>query len=78
MSCMGERRGNTGFGWGNLSEIDHLEDPGVDWMIIPRYSGSGMCGHGLDRAGSGQGHMAGTCECGNELSGSVICREFLD
>ena len=21
--------------------------------------------------------MAGTCECGNELSGSIICGEFL-
>ena len=22
--------------------------------------------------------MAGTCECGNEPSGSIKCREFLD
>jgi hypothetical protein len=22
--------------------------------------------------------MAGTCECGNELSGSIKCGEFLD
>jgi hypothetical protein len=34
---MGERRGNTGVGWGNLSEIDHLEDQGVDGMIILRW-----------------------------------------
>jgi hypothetical protein len=27
----------------------------------------------LDRAGSGYGQMAGTCECGNEPSGSVKC-----
>ena len=26
-------------------------------------------GPGLDRAGSGQGQMAGTCECGNESFG---------
>jgi len=32
----------------------------------------------LDGVGSGQGQMAGTCECGNELSGSVKCGEFLD
>jgi len=37
-----------------------------------------MWGCGLDRAGSGYGHVAGTCECGNELSGSIKCGEFLD
>jgi hypothetical protein len=26
----------------------------------------------------GQGQVAGTCECGNEPVGSVICEEFLD
>ena len=33
---MGERRGNmyTGFGWLNLRERDHLEEPGVDGRII--------------------------------------------
>jgi hypothetical protein len=31
---MGERRGYTGFWWGNLRERDHLEDPGVDGRII--------------------------------------------
>jgi len=35
-------------------------------------------GHGLDRAGSRQGELAGTCECGNEPSGSKKFREFLD
>jgi len=34
-------------------------------------------GHGLNRAGSGQGHVAGFCECGNELSVSIKCEEFL-
>jgi hypothetical protein len=27
--------------------------------------------YGLDRAGSGYGQVAGTCECGNEHSGSI-------
>jgi len=36
-----------------------------------------MCRHGLDRSGSGQGQVAGTCECGNELSGSIKRAEFL-
>ena len=37
-----------------------------------------MWWYGLDRAGSGQGKLAGTCECGNEPSGSLKCGEFLD
>ena len=38
----------------------------------------GMWGHGLDQAGSGEGQVAGACECGNEISGSIKCEEFLD
>ena len=34
--------------------------------------------HLIDRAGSGYGELAGTCECSNETSGSVKCRGFLD
>jgi hypothetical protein len=32
----GERRGHTGFWWGNLRKGDHLEDPGVYGRIIIR------------------------------------------
>ena len=35
-------------------------------------------GQGLDRAGSGEGQLVGTCECGNDPSGSIKCGEFLD
>ena len=28
-------------------------------------------GHGLDRSGSGQGQVVGSCECGNEPLGSI-------
>ena len=35
-------------------------------------------GYGLDLAGSGRGQVAGTCECGNEPSGPIQCRDFLD
>ena len=34
------------------------------------------CGYGLDQAGSGLGQVVGTCECGNEPSGSIKCGEF--
>ena len=37
-----------------------------------------MWRYGLDRAGSEQGKVAGTCDCSNEPSGSIKCREFLD
>jgi hypothetical protein len=39
-----------------------------------------MWGHAVDRSGSGQGQgqVAGTCECGNELSRSIKCGKFLD
>ena len=37
-----------------------------------------MGGHGLDRASSGQVQVTGTCECGNEPSGSTKFEEFLD
>jgi hypothetical protein len=35
-------------------------------------------GYGLNRSGSGQGQVAGTCEWGNEPSGPIKCGEFLD
>ena len=36
-----------------------------------------MWGYGLDRAASGEEKLAGTCECGNEPSGSIKRGEFL-
>jgi hypothetical protein len=36
-----------------------------------------MWGHGIDRAGSGKGQLARTCDCGNKPSGSIKCGEFL-
>jgi hypothetical protein len=32
----------------------------------------------VDSLGSGQGHVVGSCEHGNEPSGSIKCGEFLD
>jgi hypothetical protein len=44
--------------WENNIKIDLQE---VGW------------GHGLDRPGSGEGQVAGTCISGNEPSGSIKC-----
>jgi hypothetical protein len=64
------RRGGvlTEFGWGILRERDHLGDLGVDGRIILRWIFREWDeGHGLDRSAT----VAGTCECGNEPSGSI-------
>jgi hypothetical protein len=37
----------------------------------------GCGGCGPDRAGSGKGKVAGTCECSNEASGSINSGNFL-
>ena len=37
-----------------------------------------MWGNGLDGAGCEQEQVGGSCECGNEPSGSIKCGEFLD
>ena len=70
----------TGFWWGNFRERDRLGDPGVDGKIILIwiFRKWDVRGYGLDRAGSGYGQVAGTCEFGDELSGYIKCGEFLD
>jgi len=65
----------TGFWWGNLRERDHLEDPGIDGRIILRcifrkWDVAAWTGLSWLRT------VAGTCEYGNEPSGSIKCREF--
>jgi hypothetical protein len=61
----------TRFWWESPKEIDHLEGQGVggktgsEWIL-----GNWLGGYGLDSTGSGQGPVAGCCECGDEPSGS--------
>jgi hypothetical protein len=43
-------------------------------MIFKKWDGR----HGLVLSSSGYGQVAGACECGNEPSGSIKCREFLE
>jgi hypothetical protein len=53
-------------------------DPDVDERIILRWIFRKWEGlWGLDGAGSGKGHVVGTCEYGNGLSGSINAGNFL-
>ena len=45
---------------------------GMDWIKLAQDKDR------LDEVGSGQGQVAGTCECGDEPSGYIECGEFLD
>ena len=60
-------------------ERDHWGDQDVDGRIILNGSSGSRRGlWGLDGVGSGYGQVAGACEYGNELSGSIKRGEFLD
>jgi len=61
-----------------LRERNHLEDLGVDGDNIKINERSEMGRHGLDCCDSGWGQVTGCCECGNEPSGSIKWKEFLD
>ena len=75
---MVEKRAVYRVRWVNLRERNHLGDPGVDGSIVLRLIFRKWdVGNGLDRCGSGQGLLAGTCECGNEPLGSINCGKFL-
>ena len=37
MARTGDIKVHTGFGWGHLSEIEHLEELGVDWRVILKW-----------------------------------------
>jgi hypothetical protein len=66
----------AGFWWEDLMARDNLEDLGVDrtlnWILK-----KGVGKRGLDRSGSGEGHVAGACGCGIVTSGSINAGNFL-
>ena len=72
VACMGERRVVYRVLEGNLREKGHLGDPGVNGRIILRWIFRKWdVGHGMNRSGARYGQVVGTCECGNEPSGSI-------
>ena len=69
----------TRFWWANRRERDHWGDPDLDGRIILRWifgKWEGVVGTGWSWLRMGQ--VAGTCEYGDESSGSVKFGEFLD
>jgi len=61
---MGERRGVYMFLVGKPEGKRPLVRPRRRWEDEVKME-VGCGGYGLDRAGSGEGELAGTCECGN-------------
>jgi len=77
---MGERKGVYRVLVGKPEGQRPLGRPSPRWedSIKMDLQEVGCGGCGLDRAGSGQGQLAGTCDCGDEPSRSIKCGEFLD
>jgi hypothetical protein len=56
----------------SLKGVDHLEDLVVNGLIIlERIFENKVATYGVDSSGSRQGPVAGSCEHGNEPSGSI-------
>jgi hypothetical protein len=65
---------------GELREGDHLQDPGVDGRKTLTRILKELDGVEIDWIDLAQDmdSWQGSCECGNELSGSIKCAEFAD
>jgi hypothetical protein len=62
-----------------MRERDHLEGPGIDGRIILRWIFRKLdVGAWTGSIWLRIGQVAGTCDCGNERSGSIKCGKFFD
>ena len=52
--------------------------PVNELAFVIKEFGSGMGGGGIDLAHNRDRWRAGSCECGDDLSSSIKCGEFLD
>jgi hypothetical protein len=55
-----------------------LERPRRRWVESIKIDLTEIEWYGLDRSGSGYGPVEGSCEHGNEPSGSIKCRKVLE
>ena len=78
-STYGERRVAYGVLVRKSEGRSHVKDTGINGRVILSWIFRKWDeGYGPDCSGSGKGQVSGTCECGNEPSGSIKCGEFLD
>ena len=74
-----ERRNAYRVWRGDMRPRDHLEDLCIDGTLILKWIFNKWDGvHLLHWSGSGEGQVAGSCECGDELPGFINCGEFPD
>jgi hypothetical protein len=76
ITLMGERKGAYSVLVGKLMERDHLEDPAIDRRVVLKLIFKKLVGS-MDWIDLAQDRDS-SCVCGDEPSGSIKCKEFLD
>jgi hypothetical protein len=79
MAHIGQRRGSYSVLVGKPEgQRDYLKHPGINGKIeLKRILKESVWRAWTVLMWSGQGQVAGTCECDNKPSGSIKCGEFL-
>lgn len=76
-ACVRHGRNAYRFWWGNLEEMDHLEDLGVDEIMFKKvFKKYGRSDLRLNSFGSKKGQVAGCFEYYHEYFSSIKCREY--